>query len=198
MSPSKSSDSSTAETPSLHDLASKFGSSLATFHRAKVEIQPEYKDSWKKRGPQIAFANLNRKMERLDSLMRTYSYDILEGLAQSSSVRDCFKDILVYIGLHVSDSGPSMSEYFSVSCQGSKRIGEKYGEPWQLTQGIGAYADISRKMDSLQQFAKECGFNLLDNLSQNNPLAHERVNDLTGYMLMAAGRALQINPNLDL
>jgi hypothetical protein len=198
MSPSKSSDSSTAETQSLHDLAAEFGRSLATFHQAKVALQPEYKDSWRKRGPQIAFANLNRKMERLDSLMREYSYDILEGLVKSSSVRDCFTDILVYIGLHVSDSGRTMSNYFSVACETNKRIGEKYGEPWQLTQGIGAYADISRKMDSLQQFAKDCGFNLLDNLSQNNPLAHERVNDLTGYMLMAAGRALQINPNLDL
>lgn len=173
-----------------HYLGFQYAQYVLSFQKGKDDS--EYQRSWIKRGGKVAFANLNRKMERLDNLVQVRGQDLFQAL-QNASVADAFLDTLAYLLMHVGETQDTEIYVGQVSYSNMMIQGD-YGPAWRITGGVGAYADITRKIDSLQIFAKEHGFDLAGQLSVDNPKARERVRDLVGYLMLAMGRYLADDP----
>lgn len=178
---------------STNEEAIEFAKSLIDFHADRLKQNPEYSDSWKKRGMIIAYCNLDRKLERLDSLVQGFNNNLFSAL-KSAKVQDCYKDILVYIMLHAAEA--DAEGHLIRVAERNKEISNDYGIPWALTKGWGAWADVSRKIDSLRRYAASHDFELLGRMSgpHRDSKAWEAVSDLTGYMLMAAGQFRSLFP----
>lgn len=165
---------------SLQANSEKFLKLVTDTQASKQKI---YGESWIQRGPAIAFCNLNRKLDRLEFMARENQYDLFKALAVEEAAWDAFLDAAVYLQLHL------RHVTFDVLKKNASKA-DKYGEPWSLTGGIGAYADVSRKVDALKIYAASIGLNLYENLVLSD-VAVELTSDLYGYMILAGGYYLR-------
>lgn len=168
-----------------HFLGYQYAMYVLSFQ--KGEKEKEYGRSWIRRGGRVAFANLNRKMERLDNLVQSRGHQDLFSALHQDSVADAVLDTLAYLLMHVGET-KDVQEYVTQISHQNLLIEMDYGPAWKITKGVGAYADITRKIDSLQIFAKEQDFDLDLQLRSDNSKAWERVRDLVGYLMLAMGR----------
>lgn len=153
------------------------------FQRKQESI---YGKSWLRRGDRVSFANLNRKLERLDKLVAFYKHDLFAAMLADTRVADALLDSTVYLLMHIGERVDHLSSYVETVCFQNAKIQLSYGAAWELMNGVGAYADITRKIDALQIYAKSIDFELLKHIRTEK--GSERVRDLLGYLLLAAGR----------
>ena len=173
-----------------HHLGYQYALYVLSFQQAKDNS--EYQRSWIKRGGKVAFANLNRKMERLDNLVHKQGQNIFSALS-NPKVSDAVLDTLAYLLMHIGET-KDVQEYVGQVSYSNLMIETDYGRAWKITGGVGAYADVTRKIDSLQIFAAEREFDLDLQLRIEDPKAWERVRDLVGYLMLVMGRFYAENP----
>lgn len=76
--------------------------------------------------------------------------------------------------------------------------GKTYGDSWRKRGGVGAFMMLARKMDRIENIAKDAGYDIFTACGENHGDILDDIADLRAYLLLIQAHVVQLEPEEDL